>query len=411
MIPTGVEQRLRAHVAQVLAYAHVPERDRDGVAEELYGHLVERWRAFTDGGMEPARAADEAVRSFGAARHIGSDLTRSFRGRFWASTIGVLLPVATVRGPRPRIAWWLGASLAVYAVLGGFHALAVAANSSPLRAVVVSLLGLGTTAIYLLAATALARRQRWGLDVAIIANVIGLVTGWTMMLSTPGLISLNVVFSGALLLIAATERERLGRWVRRSASVDGALAVTILATLLGGAIAPAAAREIPDPTQSAAHDLHITASLTCAEREVAVSVELRWDRVALLPGGVANLRQYGDLLLLENSLDDAWEIAEYPLLVDVATGETVAEPDEGYRPNSARLEELEGGPSAIQIAWDALQPGHTYRTTWVLRKFDDPTADGTFGAAVEYLHADQFRWEQLVDCMGGRHEPFVSDWP
>lgn len=411
MIPAGVEERLRAHVFRVLAHAHVPAADRGDVAEELYGHLVERWQALIDDGMEPMRAADEAVRLFGGAERIGADLTRSFRGRFWASTIGVLLPAVTMKGPRPTIAWWLGASLWSYGVLGGAIGVGVAAQLSPVRAAVVLLFAIGTAVVYVVAAAALARRQRWGLDIAVAANVIGLVTGTATMMNTAGLISLNVVLSGLLLAFAYAERRDLGRWVRRSRSVEGALAVAILATVLGGAILPAAAAEIPDPTQAGPGDLQITTSVSCGNTTAIVSVELRWDRVALLPGGVANLSQYGDMLLLETSADDAWVLDNLPALEDKASGTVAAQSDVGYRPNGSRVETLETAPHAIQINWNALEPGRTYRATWELRRLSAPGVDTTFAASVEYLHADQFRWEQLVDCMGGRHEPIVSDWP
>ena len=287
----------------------------------------------------------------------------------------------------------------------------MAAQLSPVRAAVVLLFAIGTAVVYVVAAAALARRQRWGLDIAVAANVIGLVTGTATMMNTAGLISLNVVLSGLLLAFAYAERRDLGRWVRRSRSVEGALAVAILATVLGGAILPAAAAEIPDPTQAGPGDLQITTSVSCGNTTAIVSVELRWDRVALLPGGVANLSQYGDMLLLETSADDAWVLDNLPALEDKASGTVAAQSDVGYRPNGSRVETLETAPHAIQINWNALEPGRTYRATWELRRFFAPGADTTFAASVEYLHADQFRWEQLVDCMGGRHEPIVSDWP
>ena len=412
MIPPGVERRLRGHVDRVLRTAHVPATERESVADELTGHLVERWQSLVRDGLDEAAATERAIRDFGTADRIGRDLTRTYHGRLWASTIGVLLPAAVPRAPQPRIARWLGVSLRFYAVFAGLATALIVGGLSPVAATFWLAFGLASTALMVLAAMALRRRQRWALDLAIVVNVIGLLYGLYHMLTTPGLFSLNVVFSGLVLAIALTQRDRLGLWVRRSRPIRNGHAVAIFVVILGGSLAPAAARELPDPTQAGPDDLHVTLAVDCGDRVTTVTADVRWDRVSFLPGGLANLDQYGDLLLLENSPNDRWEYDSYPTLVDLATGRVVAEPDEWYAPNEARLEAFEGPASApIQINWNALEPGRTYRATWELRRFSAPDVDTTFAASVEYLHADQFRWEQLVDCMGGRHEPIVSDWP
>ena len=64
MIPLGVDERLRAHVASVLATAHVPRAERDDLGEELYGHLVEHWQALVDEGLDPWR---RRIARFGAS--------------------------------------------------------------------------------------------------------------------------------------------------------------------------------------------------------------------------------------------------------------------------------------------------------------------------------------------------------
>lgn len=412
MMPSRVEQRLRAHVEAILRASHVPAGQAEDLAEELYGHLAERWAALVRTGRHDSSAADEAIRDFGTPWRIGGDLTRTYHGRLWASTIGVLLPGSNLRGPQPRIAWWLGASLRFYGVITAIGTVAIAASISPVRAAVALFFGVLSTALLFLAAAALRKRQRWALDLAIVANVVGLVYGLSAMLTTPGLISLNVIFSGLLLALAATERQRLGLWVRRSRPIGNALSLAILATVLGGSMALAMARDLPDPTQAGRDDLHVILRIECSRERVAVSADVRWDQVSLLPGGLANLDQYGDLLLLENSSSDAWEQETWPELVDVEKGIVVAEPDEGYAPNQPKLETFDGPAiAAIQINWDALKPGRTYRATWELRRFDRPGKDASFAASVEYIHADRFRWEEVVDCQRGGHDAFVSDWP
>ena len=411
MIPDGVERRLRVHVASVFASAHVPSAERDDLAEELYGHLVERWESLVAGGSDPMEAARDAIRGFGRAEHIGHDLTRTYRGRFWAATVGVLLPTVPAGQPQPRIAWWLGVSLRFYAVIYAFLSVAVAVSISPVIAILVIAVAIPAVTVLFLAAAALPRRQRWGLDLAVVVNVLGLLVGAREMLSTPGLISLNAIASGIILAIAATEGRTLDRWVRRSRPVKNALAVAILLVVLGAASLPAAARELVDPTQARPDDLHVDLTIECRPRDVVLTADVRWDRTSLIPGGIANLRQYGDVLVLDQAIEDEWRLENYPTLVDVSTGRVAAEPDEAYAPNQERTVQALSGPHVIQINWDALKPNTTYRATWVFAASDDVVTPEPLQVGVEYIHANRFRWESLVDCNQGVHHPFVSDWP
>jgi hypothetical protein len=411
MIPDGVERRLRAHVASVLASAHVPSAERDDVAEELYGHLVERWESLVADGTDPMDAARRAIEGFGSAEHIGRDLTRTYRGRFWASTVGVLLPAVPSSQRQPRIAWWLGVSLRFYAVILAFLSVGVALNISPLIAMLIVAVGIPAVTLLFLAAAALPRRQRWALDLAVVVNVMGLVVGIREMLATPGLISLNVFASGIVLSAAASERRTIEAWVRRSRPVKGALAVAILLVVLGAGFLPAAARELADPTQARPEDLHVELAIDCRPRDVILTADVRWDRISLLPGGLANLRQYGDVLVLDQSTEEVWSLANYPTLVDVSAGRVVAQPDEAYAPNQERTVQALRGPHVIQINWDVLEPNTTYLATWVFEASDNANDPEPLQVAVEYIHADRFRWESLVDCAQGLHQPFVSDWP
>lgn len=411
MIPEGVERRLRTHVASVLASAQIPSAERDDLAEELYSHLVERWQYLVAGGADPTEAARSAIRGFGRAERIGHDLTRTYRGRFWASTVGVLLPAVSTRQPQPRIAWWLGVSLRFYAVVYAFLSVAVAVTVSPVIAILIVAVAVPAVTVLFLAAAALPRRQRWALDLAVVANVIGLLIGARAMLWTPGLISLNAIASGLILAIAATERATLGRWVRPSRPVKNALAVAILVLVLGAGFLPAAARELVDPTQARPEDLHVDLAIECRPRDVVLTADVRWDRTSLIPGGIANLRQYGDVLVLDQSTEQVWALANYPTLIDASTGRVAAEPDEAYAPNQARTEQALRGPHVIQINWDALEPNKTYRATWTFTASENDASPEPLQVAVEYIHADRFRWESLVDCARGVHQPFISDWP
>lgn len=407
MIPDGADQRLRAHVASALAAAHVPGAERDDLAEELYGHLAERWRVLADDGMEPMDAASHAIRYFGQSRRIGQELTGAYRGRFWASTISVLLPPTATRPTSPRIAWWLGASLRFYGVVLAFLVVGTAAELSPVKALIVVATGVPAVATLFVAALAMGRRQRWAVELAIVINVVGLLFGAWEMLSTPNLLSVNVIVSGILLIAAHHERLTLARWIRRSRSIPTRLAVPLLAAAVGGFILPGVAAGLPDPSQAGPEDLHISASMACHETLThggSVTVDLRWDRTSLMPGGLANAANYGDNLVLE--LDPMIAApSDYPYLTDRDTGERVAEPNM-FQPAAEHLmfrDDLTG-PGVIGIEQGRLEAGRTYRLTWEFDVYGD-VALSDLQAGVEYWHVDRFRTQTLLDCDGT-----VLDW-
>lgn len=411
MIPPSIEDVLRAHVASVLAAAQIPRAAREDLAEELYGHLVERWRELVDAGGDATAAAANAISGFGSAHRIGRDLTTTYRGRFWTSTIGMLLPADTRPVSPPGIVWWLGASMRAYAVFHLVYGASQVLTLSPIRATVVGIVALAWAAILLIGALALSRRQRWALDLAVVATIAGMLFGIGHMVTTPGLLSLNVLASGALLLAAAARAETLGAWVRQSRPIRNGLAFAILVIAMAGTLGPVVASEIGDPTQADRDDLHVDLALDCQPMRVVLSAEVRWDRTSLVPGGIGQLSQYGDVLVLDHSSEEIWRLDNYPVLVETATGQVVAEPDEAYAPNQQRTMEALRGPFVIQIPWDALEAGRSYRTEWVFVPSDSPIRPEPLAVAVEYIHADHFRWEAVANCDGGVGEPSISDWP
>ncbi|HYI67174.1 MAG TPA: permease prefix domain 1-containing protein [Candidatus Limnocylindrales bacterium] len=410
MIPSDVENVLRGHVASVLASADVPRTEREDLAEELYGHLAERWQVLVDDGTDPEAAAERAIAGFGSADRIGRDLTSTYRGRFWSSTIGMLLPASARAATSPGIVWWLAASMRAYAVFSLVYGASQVLSLSPVRAALVAVAAAAWAGILLIGAMALSRRQRWALDLAIVANVAGILFGLGHMVTTPGLFSLNVLASGAILLAAAGRAETLGAWVRGSQSIRNGLAFAILLTATAGNVVPVVASDIGDPTQAGRDDLHLDLALDCQPTRAVLSADVRWDRTSLLPGGIGHLSQYGDALVLDHSSEEVWMLDNYPMLVDAATGLVAAEPDEAFAPNQQRTIEALRGPFVIQIPWNALEPGVTYSTEWVFVHADTASAE-TLAVAVEYIHADQFRWEALANCDGGVGEPSISDWP
>jgi hypothetical protein len=298
----------------------------------------------------------------------------------------------------------------LYGPLYAFGSTAIASGLSPVRAVLVMGFAIPAVMLMVLAAMALGRRQQWARDVAIVVNVIALATGIHQMVTTPGLISLNVFFSGILLFVATTSPGELGEWVRGSRTIPAAGSLAILTIVLGAALLPAAAAELPDPTQAGPDDLHVSAALGCEPDLITVTVDVRWERTSLLPGGLANVGDYGDLLLLELAPEPWLDVIEWPALVDRASGHTVAEPGIVAAIHAEAIENT-GGTHAIPIGWDVLRAGRTYRATWLLdpTRLDEPELGSTV-IGVEYHHADTFRWETIVRC-DGMDEPFISPRP
>lgn len=406
MIPAGVEARLREHVASVLAAARIPATDGEEIAEELYGHLVERVRRLVADGMEPEVAADRAIRDFGAAERIGDDFTRTYHGRLWASTIGVLLPAETPAG-RPlavTLFWILALAMsAVYLLLAGWALV----HHPPIRAIILGVGGIMVSGAIFLVGFGLRRAQRWAVDVATAGSFILVIFGLVELMAG------NISLAGLLALIAliayASDRSRVHAWLSSAPEPRGAIFVAAVALLLP--FFQHAGVGMPDPTQAGPEDVNVHLAIECAPRRVELVAQVEWDRISLLPGGLANLDQYGDVLVLDHPDEDVWVLDNYPTLIDTSTGEVVAEPDVAYAPNQERTFAALRGPHVIQVAWDALKPGTRYRAEWILKPHDAIADQEALQVGIEYIHADRFRWEALADCYRGVHEPFVSEWP
>ena len=98
------ETNLRAHIADILAAGGIPGTVRDDLAEELYGHLVERVVALRAEGISEADAVARAIADFGGVDQLSGDLRSVYHSRLWASTIGVLLPAMAAPDHRPGVA-------------------------------------------------------------------------------------------------------------------------------------------------------------------------------------------------------------------------------------------------------------------------------------------------------------------
>jgi hypothetical protein len=418
----GSEARLRAQVATILTGGAVPAHLRDDVAEELYGHLVERMRAHQIGGLSETDAVERAIAELGPADQLGRDFGRTYHSRLWASTIGVLLPAVAPRAERPAVVGWLRLTLGLAMVVVGIGLAVLLPQATPVRALgtlAAEAFGLGAIG---LAIGALARDQRWALLYAI-GVCVGLVAwGVESVLVTPAgsiTIPLGAILAAGVLLAVYAAQDRLKAFVAGSAPIGPKMGVVLLLSLLIPATVPPVLAALPDPTQAGPNDLVVRLSMRCDRGDVVLDgvgnvsdiqrvnlvAEMSWQRSDLLPKGVAGLFNssgFGDsagFRLLDEAPDLAlptWLLANGDVsVVDAATGERA-----GWfgstAPSVALLPETIGS-FIIGIASTAIHAGHTIRATWLLT----PVSDA--GAAwprieVAYAHLDRFLLEGTVSC-------------
>ncbi len=423
-VPTASESaaRLHAHVAAILDVSAVPAELREDIAEELYGHLIERVQAYRDAGMDEPAAVERAVRELGGAEQLGRDFRRTYHSRLWASTVGILLPAVAPRGDRPPSVGWLRFTLAVVVVLSGIGLLVMLPQATPVRAVgTLAVDGLGLWAIAL-AFLALARGQRWALWYALFVTVELLLWGIGSVLATDAgsvTIPLGAILSALVLFEVLVDRYRLQAFVAGSRPIGRVMVAALAFSLLLPATVPPALAALPDPTQAGASDLVLTASMRCDRGDVAFDgigtvantsratlvADMTWRRSDLLPEGLAGLfhpTDYGDSagFRLVNDAPDAvlpaWMLASNDVpVVDVATGQPA-----GWfgstAPSVALLPDTIGS-FTIGIGLSAIRGGHTLRATWVLTPVADAGAPWP-RIQVAYAHLDHFLLEGTLGC-------------
>jgi len=415
------EARLRSHIAAILDVAAVPSDVRNDVAEELYGHLVERVRSHLVAGIGEAAAVDRAIADLGGVDMLGRDFGRTYHSRLWASTVGILLPAVAPRDGRPAAVGWLRFTLGVVVVLSVVGLAVMLPQATPVRGL--ATLAVDAVAIWAMALAflALERGQRWALWYALAISVELLLWGiGTVLAAAPGSASipLGAILAGLVLFEVFVDRYRLRAFIADSRPVGRAMtAVLALSILLPVAVPPALAA-LPDPSQAGAADLTLTVSMRCDRgtqlfsdtsrtnvSRVQLIAEMTWRRADILPEGVAGLfhpTDYGDsagFRLLDadpTALLPAWLLVTGDVpVIDVATGETAGwfgstAPSVGLLPNTI-------GSFTIGIGLSAIRAGHTIRAAWVL----SPTAD--VGAPwprikIAYAHLDRFLLEGTVGC-------------
>jgi hypothetical protein len=431
-----VEDRLRAHVAAILARAAVPPQVRSDLEEELHGHLVERLRAYLAEGLDEIEAGQRAMADFGTTAWLGSELGRTYHSRLWASTIGVLLPAITPVTSRPGVVGWLRFVLGLAIVLTAV-ALAVALPTlTPVRALGTCLaLAVGLAGL-LLAFKALARGQRWALVYAIAMTAILLVEGiWQVIApEQPGSVTVPVgaILAAGVLWAVLNTWQQLRVFVGPSLRLNRALGLALSISLLAPAIVPRALAAVPDPTQAAVDDLRLGISMTCDRGEVSIEngptlvdvqratliIDMTWSHTDLFPYGLAGVLTHPDNADTSGlrALDPRpwlWNYTREPTIVDTTTGKTAGwwgstSPSVGLLPTNV------AGSLTFAIDSGAVRPGRTIRATWLLSNAGaDPPADWP-RMEVFYAHLDRFLLAGTVGCgetVLGRHVPLTNGSP
>jgi hypothetical protein len=296
--PTA-EERLSAQVDRILDAAAVHRRDRGDLAEELYGHLWQRWQEGVASGLSEDAAADAAIAGFGEADRLGRDMTLAYHSRLYASTVGVLLPTVANTGDKPsgygraRVLLFLSG---FFELLGG---IVVMNGLTPLRMLVVVLTTILLLSMTLLAYRALALRQQWALaflrvlTVAFIADFALELALKPITISFLGILAIPVVF--------AAFGQDLALWVGGSRHTGRVLGGLVVASVVLGFGTPQLVAAMPDPTQASPTDLSMVVRIDCTRSgglvmNGTVTATIRWARTDFLPSGLGSSMSQTDQL-------------------------------------------------------------------------------------------------------------------
>jgi hypothetical protein len=388
-----IEARLDAHVEAILRGASFRKRDRDDLAEELYGHLWERWRDAVATGMDEEAAADEAIGSFGQPARIARDVTLAYHSRLYASTIGVLVPTVAGTGDKPGSYYlvWAVVFATFFEVMGVL--VRAVASWTPVRASI-GLAGCSLAfPVVLITLMAYSARQRWALDFAavelpflfwwagvelwvgvplesIVATAVGLAAATTLMAGLAPDRRREAAEAPALRRIARKLDPRsLAGWMYRR-PVPRRLLLGLAVMLVAGSAMQAVALGVSDPTQIGAADMDVRVSVACDRNDsgeltsVVVTGSFMFKRTDVWPNGLLSALQGGGptdevALAVVGSRPDGMPMVT-PMLTQAAT--------KGDATDGSALVFGPVGPdgrSTLAIADIArLQAGHRYEITW-----------------------------------------------
>jgi uncharacterized membrane protein YhaH (DUF805 family) len=395
----GAQARLYAHVESILNGAAFRKRDRADLAEELYGHLWQRWQDALASGLDEEAAADQAIRSFGRPARLSRDVTLAYHSRLYASTIGVLLPTVVVPREKPRAYWtfWLIHFATFFAITSlGVRTLM---EWTPVRA------GIGIAGCLLAYLAVLAAfgaygaRQRWALGFArfelpflfwwgallawsgmpaeqLQASVVGLLVGFLVMAiaqsptradQSPGRPALVRL---ALSFVPRDWRLRsLSAWMY-DRPIPRGLLVGLSGMLIVGSALTFVALNVADPTQIGPADMQVQLSVACTQSAsgdvsaVDVTASFLFKRADLLPNGLSRAVSGGGptdqiALAVEGARPNGIPMIT-PQLTQAATGRDITDGSPLTFGSTGQ-----DGRSVMALPDSAsFKAGHRYEVTW-----------------------------------------------
>jgi hypothetical protein len=283
------EAILWEHVDRILDRSAVPDADRDELAEELFGHLWQRWHEGVASGLDGQTAAEVAIEAFGGSDELAPEMTRAFHSRLFASTIGVLLPAVVPPDDRPygftRSRFLLG--IVALFTAGGILVYAWK-PLTPVRELIFLVLYTFSLVMIVLAFRALERQQRWALILVQLLATSMVIEGIAELVFKP--ITINFLAVLALVVLAAVRGEDMAEWVADSRPLNVGLGLAIAAAVVLPYAVPSALASVPDPTVASPNDLAMRVTVTCGQGPQGVTggsvqVDLRWNRTDILPYG------------------------------------------------------------------------------------------------------------------------------
>jgi hypothetical protein len=337
-------ERLRGCVDSIVDRASVKSGDRAEIAEEMYGHLWQRWQDGIAAGLPEAAAVDAAIAGFGDPGRLGRDLTAAYHSRLYASTVGVLLPTVATSSDKPN---GYGMARAFLFLIGAVEALTVLGvlvlnRLTPVRMLATELMMLAAVSITVIAYRALARWQRWALVYVKFLALTYVGYCVVQVFVPPTTISITGILV-AMFVLPAVFDPRLKEWVAASRRTGRVIGAVIVASVLMGIAANPLAAAMPDPTQASATDLSMAVHVDCTRTAGAVTAAtlkatLRWSRTDFLPQGFRpGMSQTDDLGVsataanavgenappFPNGLEDEVVASDWAI-VDAATGKSAA---------------------------------------------------------------------------------------
>jgi hypothetical protein len=293
-VPMDPALRLRDHVESILASSSVPSADREEIAEELYGHLWQRWQDALAAGATALEAVETAIRSFGEASQLGHEMTGAYHSRLYATTIGVLLPAAATPSGQPSGYRGLRLLLALMAIVQ-FVLVGILIGLTPVRAAVFVLAAGLSIALSVLAFRAFGRAQRWALRYCQFVLAMVLVQGAASIFSAPpGGLTIPILGVLGLCMLGPVLGPQMAEWFSHSRPIGRGLTIALVAATAVGYGLPFVASALPDPTQVSASDLDLQVAAVCTRdasggvTAIEVSTRLRWSRLDLFPYGLGH---------------------------------------------------------------------------------------------------------------------------